>query len=43
MQTLKEEWSNGLGALNGFSGTLWSGSPLIVTWEGETLQALGVL
>ena len=43
LQTLKEEWSNGLGALGNFSGAQWSGSPLIVTWEGETLQSLGVL
>ena len=43
MQTLTEKWSNGLGALEGFSGAQWTGQPLVVTWEGDTLQTLGVL
>ncbi|MBR0426166.1 MAG: hypothetical protein IJK01_08635 [Clostridia bacterium] len=43
MQTMTERWSQGLSALGTFSGVLWTGQPLIVTWEGETLQALGVL
>ena len=43
MQTLSEKWSNGLGALDGFSGGQWTGQPLVVTWEGDVLSTLGVL
>ena len=43
MQTMTEKWSNGLGALNGFSGAQWTGQSLVVTWEGDVLQSLGVL
>ena len=43
MQTLTERWSQGLSGLGTFSGATWTGQPLIVTWEGETLQAIGVL
>ena len=43
MQTLTEKWSNGIGALESFSGAQWTGQPLVVTWEGTTLKTLGVL
>ena len=42
MQTLEQVWSFAIGSANGFSGAMWTGQPLIVTWEGQTLKTLGV-
>ena len=42
MQTLEQVWSFAVGSANGFSGATWTGQPLIVTWEGQTLKTLGV-
>ena len=42
MQTIETVWSYAVGSANGFSGAAWTGQPLIVTWEGQTLKTLGV-
>ena len=42
MQTLEQVWSFAIGSSNGFAGASWTGQPLIVTWEGQTLKTLGV-
>ena len=42
MQTMEQVWSFAIGSANGFSGASWTGQPLIVTWEGQTLKTLGV-
>ncbi len=42
MQTLEQVWSFAVGSANGFAGASWTGQPLIVTWEGQTLKTLGV-
>ncbi len=42
MQTMEQIWSFAVGSANGFSGAAWTGQPLIVTWEGQTLKTLGV-
>lgn len=42
MQTLEQVWSFAIGSANGFAGASWTGQPLIVTWEGQTLKTLGV-
>ncbi len=42
MQTMKQDWAFSIGAANGFAGASWTGQPLIVTWEGQTLKTLGV-
>jgi len=42
MQTMEQVWSYSIGSSKGFSGATWTGQPLIVTWEGETLKSLGV-
>lgn len=42
MQTMEQVWSFAVGSANGFAGAAWTGQPLIVTWEGQTLKTLGV-
>jgi hypothetical protein len=42
MQTMEQVWSFAVGSANGFAGASWTGQPLIVTWEGQTLKTLGV-
>lgn len=42
MQTMEQVWSFAVGSANGFAGATWTGQPLIVTWEGQTLKTLGV-
>ena len=42
MQTMKQDWAFAIGSANGFAGASWTGQPLIVTWEGQTLKTLGV-
>ena len=42
MQTLDQIWSYAIGSANGYAGVCWTGQPLIVTWEGQTLKTLGV-
>ncbi len=42
MQTMEQVWSFAIGSANGFAGAMWTGQPLIVTWEGQTLKTLGV-
>lgn len=42
MQTIDQIWSFSTGSANGFAGASWTGQPLIVTWEGQTLKTLGV-
>ena len=42
MQTMKQDWAFSIGSANGFAGASWTGQPLIVTWEGQTLKTLGV-
>ncbi len=42
MQSMEQVWSFAVGSSNGFAGASWTGQPLIVTWEGQTLKTLGV-
>ncbi len=42
MQTMDQVWSFAIGSANGFAGASWTGQPLVVTWEGQTLKTLGV-
>lgn len=42
MQTMDQVWSYAIGSANGFAGASWTGQPLVVTWEGQTLKTLGV-
>lgn len=42
MQTMEQVWSFAVGSANGFAGAAWTGQPLVVTWEGQTLKTLGV-
>lgn len=39
---LKEQWSASIGAIGNWSGTGWTGQPLIVHWPDETLKAMNV-
>lgn len=41
-QTLEIKWSNIVGSLNGWSGIGWTGQPLLVQWDDETRQLLGL-
>ena len=42
MQTLEQVWAYSIGSANGYAGAMWTGQPLVVTWEGQTLKTLGV-
>lgn len=42
MRSLSQVWSYSVGSLGGFGGVSWTGQPLVVLWEGETLRTLGV-
>lgn len=35
-KTLTQKWSSEIGALNGWTGSGWTGQPLIVRWDDET-------
>ncbi len=35
-KTLTQKWSSEIGALNGWTGSGWTGQPLIVQWDDET-------
>ena len=39
---LKEVWSKNVGAIGTWSGTGWTGQPLIVHWEGALLQCMNI-
>lgn len=39
---LKIEWSRGIGSFNGWSGSGWTGQPLIVQWDEETKQIMNL-
>ena len=39
---LREQWSVSIGALGSWSGTGWTGMPLIIHWPDETLQIMNV-
>lgn len=39
---LKEIWSKNVGAIGTWSGTGWTGQPLIVHWEGELLKCMNI-
>ncbi|MEG1525280.1 MAG: PQQ-binding-like beta-propeller repeat protein [Clostridia bacterium] len=39
---LHEQWSVNIGAMGNWSGTGWTGMPLIVHWPDETLQHMNV-
>lgn len=39
---LREKWSQNVGALGGWSGTGWTGQPLIVRWPDEVKPFLGI-
>lgn len=39
---LREQWSESVGALSGWSGTGWTGQPLIVRWPDEVKPFLGI-
>ncbi len=39
---LREQWSVPIGALGSWTGTGWTGMPLIVHWPDETLQIMNV-
>ena len=39
---LRQSWSKTIGALGNWSGTGWTGQPLIVQWPVETVQVMNV-
>lgn len=39
---LREQWSKTIGALGNWSGTGWTGQPLIVQWPAETVAVMNV-
>lgn len=39
---LREQWSKNIGALGNWSGTGWTGQPLIVQWPAETVAVMNV-
>ncbi len=39
---LREQWSKTIGALGSWSGTGWTGQPLIVEWPAETVAVMNV-
>ncbi len=39
---LREKWTKTIGALGNWSGTGWTGQPLIVQWPAETVAAMNV-
>jgi len=39
---LREQWSKTIGALGSWSGTGWTGQPLIVQWPAETVAVMNV-
>lgn len=41
-QTLTKVWSKPIGAFNGWSGSGWTGQPLVVQWDEETKQIMNL-
>lgn len=39
---LSTKWINSVGSLNGWSGIGWTGQPLVVQWDDETKQIMGL-
>lgn len=39
---LRQQWSKNIGALGNWSGTGWTGQPLIVQWPAETVAVMNV-
>ena len=40
--TLTKTWSKGIGALNGWPGSGWTGQPLMVQWDQETKNIMNL-
>lgn len=42
MEILAEKWHSNIGAYNGWSGSGWTGQPLIVRWDEETKRIMNL-
>ena len=41
-ETLSKEWEQGIGSLNGWPGSGWTGQPLVVRWDETTRQNMNL-